>query len=118
MKTGFAAIGLILATAGAIPAVADELAAPAPAAAQIPFANHGGIWDWKADGKDAILIKSRDRHYYRATFMAPCFELPFAEHVGFVTDPRDVLDRFDSIVVDHDRCYFNSFQAIPRPGSW
>ena len=104
-----------LALCGGAPALADAPAAPD---AQIQFANHGGIWDWKADGKDAILIKSRSGRYYRATFLAPCFDLPFAERVGFVTDARDVLDKFQSIEVGGRRCTFQSFTQIPKPGSW
>jgi hypothetical protein len=99
-------------------AVLVAAATPADKPAEIAFANHGGIWDWKAEGHDAILIKSRSSEYYRATFIAPCFSLPFAERVGFVTDARDVLDRFDSITVGHEQCFFQSFTQIPKPGKW
>lgn len=109
-----------LALAASAPALGDTPApAPSPSAeAEIPFANHGGIWDWRADGPGAILIKSRSGHYYRATFMAPCIELPFAQRVGFVTDARDVLDRFQSITVGRDRCQFQTFTEIAKPGNW
>src|SRR5579862_3110017 len=101
-------------------AAATALAAdaPPPPNGEIAFANHGGIWDWRADGHDAILVKSRSGQYYRATFMSPCFSLPFAEQVGFVTDSREVLDKFQSIDVGHERCQFQTFTEIPKPGNW
>ena len=104
----------------AVCAAATALAAePAPPpSAEIAFANHGGIWDLKADGHDAILVKSRSGQYYRATFISPCFSLPFAERVGFVTDARDVLDKFQSIEVGRERCQFQTFTEVPKPGNW
>jgi hypothetical protein len=111
-------IALLSAAALLGPALAEEAAPTPPARSEIPFANHGGIWDWRADGPDAILIKSRSGHYYRATLMSPCFSLPFAQTVGFVTDPRDVLDRFSSIDVHGQNCAFTSFAEIPKPEKW
>lgn len=104
------------------PAATHATAQPAPQVlakdAEIPFANHGGIYDWRAEGRDAILIESIDHHFYRATFMAPCEDLPFVERVGFVTDARDTLDKFESIVVRHQECVFASFTEIPKPEHW
>jgi hypothetical protein len=85
---------------------------------EIPFVHQGGIYDWKADGTGAILIESLQHRYYRATFMAPCDQLPFTEHVGFATDALDTLDKFDSIVVGHQRCYFQTFTEIPKPAGF
>ena len=104
-------------------AIATAMASPVQAAdmprrAEIPFANHGGIWDWRADGRDAILIKSRNGAYYRATFMAECFGLPYTEQIGFVTQGTDTLDKFGSVLVRGQRCVFDSFTEIPRPGNW
>jgi hypothetical protein len=113
---------LALATVIASTATLADEAAPQTAAtsarAEIPFVNHGGIWDWKADGRDALLIKSRSGHYYRATFFGPCTNLPYANQVGFITDSRDVLDRYQSIQVDHERCQFQTFDEVPKPDKW
>jgi hypothetical protein len=92
--------------------------APAAQAAEIPFANHGGIYDWRADGNAAIIIESQNHHFYRATFLSPCYELKFHDRVGFVTDARDVLDKFDSIRTEHETCQFVSFDEIAKPEKW
>lgn len=91
--------------------------AGAARAASIPFADLGNIRDWRAEGHDAMLIESQRGQWFRATFFAPCFELPFAEQVGFVTDATGRLDRFSSILVNGERCYFRSFEEIAPPGN-
>jgi len=92
--------------------------APLAARAQIPFVSYGGVDDWRAEGTGAILIKARMGRYYRATFMAPCIDLPTAEHIGFETGALDTLDKFDSIVVRGRECSFRSFEEIPKPAKW
>lgn len=79
--------------------------------AEIPFANLGGIDDWRA-AKDALFIKSSSGRYYRATFIGPCPELPFAERIGFVTEPDGGLDKWSSVYVDGDRCWFRAFDEV------
>jgi hypothetical protein len=110
-------IATLAVCAACVPSVkADQPAALTPA--EIPFANHGGIYDWKADGENAILIKSLSRKYYRATFMSRCIGLPFAQTIGFVTTGTDTLDKFGSILLHHENCQFQSFEAIPKPDKW
>ena len=67
----------------------------------------------RADGRAGIYIESDDRKWYHATFMAPCENLPFTEHVGFRTTPPLPLDKFDSIEVRGENCYFNSMEKVP-----
>ena len=111
MKAAFALITLLLAAGAA--------AADAPSSrTEIIFANHGGIYDWRADGNDAMIIESRDQHYFRAKFLGPCPELNFRDRVGFVTDARDVLDKFQSVRVGDRTCNFISFDEIPKPEKW
>ena len=86
-----------------------------PAQASIPFTEFGNIYDWRADGNAGIYIQSDDRKWFHATFMAPCIDLPFAEHVGFRTTPPLPLDKFDSIVLRDEVCYFKSFEKVPGP---
>lgn len=83
--------------------------------AVIHFADLGGIRDWRADGSDAILIEGLNGRWYRATFFGPCIGLRFQESIGFVTDPGGSLDRFGSILVDGQRCWFRTFERIPAP---
>ena len=81
--------------------------------AVIDFVSLGGIEDWRAEGADAMLIRGRNGSWYRARFFGPCIGLRFRESVAFVTDGTDRLDRFSSVLVDGERCWFRSFEKIP-----
>jgi hypothetical protein len=89
-------------------------AAEAGSSAQIPFADLGGITNWEADGDRGLYIQARDRKWYYASFMGPCIGLEFRDRVGFVTEPGGELDKFSSVLVGDQRCYFKSF-APSRP---
>jgi len=86
-----------------------------PANASIPFSEFGRIYDWRADGRTGIFMESEDRKWYHATFIAPCENLPFTEHVGFRTTPPLPIDKFDSIEVRGENCYFNSLEQVAGP---
>ena len=80
----------------------------------IPFANLGGIQNWQAVGHDAIKIQGRRRNdWYLATFMRPCFALTGSVAVGFVLQPSGSVDRFSSIIVDGEQCWFKSLEKLP-----
>jgi len=86
--------------------------------ASIPFANHGGIWDWQPDRDKGLWVQSNNRKWYYATFMGPCFGLDFANTVGFDTGPMGSLDRWSAVYVPHrGKCTFNSFEASDGPPS-
>lgn len=89
--------------------------APASAEARIPFVNHGGINDWRADGSDAIYIQDNHRQWYRATFMGSCIDLPFAEVIGIETRGGDTFDRFGTVIVRGHRCAVSSFVKSDAP---
>lgn len=96
-------------------AVAASAADNPPANVRIPFANYGGIFDWRADGDHALYIQGRNRQWYHAELMGPCTDLPFAEHIGFVIEPSGDLDRFSAIVVHHHQCMFTSLTPSGPP---
>jgi hypothetical protein len=102
-------LALGLATASA---AADPPRAPAPPEASIPFANNGGIRDWRDDGKQALYIQDRYFRWYRVTLMTPSFDLPTALAIGFDTGPGDRFDRFSWIVVDGQRYAVQSLVRI------
>jgi hypothetical protein len=81
----------------------------------IPFAELGTIYDWRADGRAGIYIESVDRKWFHATFMAPCENLPFTEHVGFHTTPPLPIDKFDSIEVRGENCSFQTLEEVAGP---
>ena len=68
--------------------------------ASIPFASMGGIYDWAADGNSALYIQSINKQWYHVQLLAPSFDLPFAERIGFVSEPGSgTFDKFSSILV-------------------
>jgi hypothetical protein len=85
--------------------------------ARISFFNLS-VDDWKAEDGSAILIRTKDRHYYRATLMGPCPDLPFAVGVGFDTGPSEELDRFSAVLVQGRRCQFQELYEIPPVPGW
>jgi hypothetical protein len=42
----------------------------------------------------------------------PCSGIQFRDRVAFVTDGTDRLDKFSSVLVDGERCWFRSFEKI------
>jgi hypothetical protein len=105
----------LLAAAGG--AFAGEAAAPR---ASIPFANHGGIRDWKADRDQGVWIQDVHRQWYYAKLMAPCTGLNFAQAIGFDTHPLGRFDQFSAIVVPGPaggRCTVQSFTVSGAPPS-
>jgi hypothetical protein len=107
-----------------LPLAALALAAPsayaetAPASAEaqqdarIPFANNGGIRDWRSHDKDVLYVQDRQQTWYKATLMAPAFDLDSAQAIGFDTGPTDTFDRFSTVVVRGQRYAVQSLVRI------
>jgi len=105
----------LLAAAGA--ATASETS---PSKDYIPFANSGGIRDWKADRDQDVWVQDIHRQWYYAKLMAPCIGLNFAETIGFDTRPLGRFDKFSSIFVPGyggSRCAVQSFTVSGAPPS-
>jgi hypothetical protein len=81
--------------------------------AEIKFVDLGGIRDWRAEGNRALDIQSARGEWYRATFATPCDGLQFRDSIAFVTSGPNVLDRFGSVLVRGDRCWFETFERLP-----
>jgi hypothetical protein len=97
-------------------AAASAPAAPAaPVEARIPFANHGGIYNWEVENDRSILIQSQSGKWYRARLFNSCFDLPFSERVGFVTDSSGAFDKFSSIRVRGQTCHLSSLVETTAP---
>jgi hypothetical protein len=114
-----AALVAAVALTGAIPAsAAGPQAAPQEyadgAPTRVAFADFQAIYDWRADDQGALLLRTASDHYYRATFAAPCSKLPTAISIGFITEVAGPLDRWTSIYVDGDRCWFKTFAPVTR----
>src|SRR5262245_15122257 len=85
----------------------------------IPFANHGGIYDWHPNGNKGIWVQAANRHWYYATFFGgECFGLDTAPSVGFVTEPTGEFNRWSSIIVPRQlqpRCRLATFEPSAAP---
>jgi hypothetical protein len=82
----------------------------------IPFASmSGSIRDWQADGNQALYVQGIHKEWYRATLWTPCFDLPFAIAIGFKSDAMNRIDQFSSVIVEHERCQFKTFEKSGPP---
>jgi Family of unknown function (DUF6491) len=88
--------------------------APAPEA-QIAFANHGGIYNWQVVDNRTVLIQGQNRKWYKATLFSPCFDLPFAERLGFESNSDGSFDKFSSIQVRSQKCPLVSLVQSAAP---
>ena len=87
---------------------------PAPEA-QIAFANHGGIYNWQVVDDRTVLIQSQDRKWYKATLLSPCFDLPFAERLGFESNSDGSFDKFSAIQLRNQKCPLISLVETTAP---
>ena len=101
----------------AVPSGAVAAPAPARSEASIPFANHGGVDDWRAEGTRTIYFKDQHNKWYRATLMMPAFDLPFVETIGIDARPVGTLDKFGAVIVKGQRYPFASFESVSGPPS-
>jgi hypothetical protein len=81
----------------------------------IPFANHGGIRDWRVENNQTLLIEGVGGHWYRAKLMSPAIDLPFADRIGFISEPSGALDKFSTVVVRGRRYPIISLTAAEPP---
>lgn len=91
-----------------VPALAEERVS-------IPFADIGNIYNWHSDDSNELYVQSLNKDWYRITFWSPCTELPFAVGIAFVTDSIGSLDKFSSILVNGERCWFKTFEKSEAP---
>lgn len=96
-------------------ACALPLAATASDDARIPFANLGGIQDWRAADDDTLYIQGRTDQWYRAELLGPCVGLDFATTIGFEVQPTGTFDEFSSVIVDGRRCALRTFVEVAGP---
>lgn len=83
--------------------------------ASIPFADLGGIRNWRAGPENSLLIEGNTGHWYRATFFSRCTGLRFADVIALESRPSSTVDRFSSVIVDGQRCAFRTLVEIPDP---
>jgi Family of unknown function (DUF6491) len=85
--------------------------------ASIPFADLGGIEDWRANGDRGLWIRGRSHKWYYAELFGSCSGLNFRESIGFVIEPYGSFDKFSSIVVEGRICHIRTLkESMPPPG--
>ena len=99
----------------ALPASAHAAPPPAPPRAEIPFADHGGVDNWRAVSDREIWFEDLHHRWYRAILTSPAFDLPYAEYIGIDARPSGTLDKFGAIYVHGQHYPFASFEAMPGP---
>jgi hypothetical protein len=104
----------IAAVAADPPVVATPAGAPEPQAS-IGFANHDGIYDWRVVNDRTVLIEGLNRQWYKATLLSSCIDLPFAERIGFETNPDGSFDKFSSIKLRNQNCPLISLVKTAPP---
>jgi hypothetical protein len=83
--------------------------------ASIAFANHGGVWDWKAENSHTVYFQDRNKRWYRAELIGSAPDLPFVQFIGLDTKPADRLDRFSGIYVRGQHYVFKTFDQVAGP---
>lgn len=83
--------------------------------ASIPFANHGGIRNFEANGDRGIWIEDRQRRWYYARLIGPCQNLGHANGLAFDTRGSASLDKFGGVIVEREFCQFESLVTAEKP---
>ena len=116
MKKVFLAVALSALVAGCAGGAGyDPAVAASKPQASIPFANLRNIRDFHAVSDDTVFLQTRNRQWYRADLIGPCFGLPYANGIGIDARPQGTLDRFGTIIVGGERCKIGSLTPAESP---
>lgn len=97
-------------------AAGTAFAAPPEPQASIPFVSFKAIRTFDAVDRDTVYLQDRQRQWYRADVIGPCFDLPWAHAIGVDTHGSDTVDRYSTLIVDGQRCQLISLvQSGPPP---
>lgn len=115
MKNPIFLASLAVLAFGTAPAFAAQEPKAQPRA-EIPFVNHGGIWNWQAGEDDrTVYFQDLHRQWYKATLFRPAFDLPFANAIRVDAGPTDTLDKWGAIIIGHERYPFTAFEKVDGP---
>lgn len=95
--------------------LAGSASAAPPEEASISFVSSGSINNWRVIDRDTLYVQDVHRKWYRAELMGPCFDLNFAQAIGFDVRGTDRFDKYSSIVVRGQRCPVQSLVASAPP---
>jgi Family of unknown function (DUF6491) len=106
-------VGAILSMLACAASAVDPTTAPVPEA-QIPFAKNA-IWSWQVVDDKTVLIQTNSREWYKATLFGVCFNLSFANIVGFKANANGNFDKFSSIQLRDQTCPLASLVKTTAP---
>lgn len=107
---------MIAALAFATPALATPpTAAEPPREARIPFVNFGAVRNFRPVSDDVVYLQDRQRNWYRARLVGPCFNIRSALRIGVDTRPGGTLDNTSNFIVDGQRCPIESLVRSEEP---
>ncbi len=81
----------------------------------IPFANFHGIRNYETDGNDGLWLEDSRHRWYYATVAGPCWNLDFAQQIGYDTRGSTTFDKFSAIIVGQQRCQILSVVTANKP---
>ena len=99
---------LVLAALASAPTFAADTA-------EIPFANKGGIQDWRAETDRVLYVQGQNRQWFKAELLSDCIGLRFAERIAFETEASGAFNKFSSVKVDGRDCPVSSFEKSGPP---
>lgn len=114
-KSEFLVAVLLSVSISAAIAESPTTAQAAAPEARIPFANHGGIYNWQVLDNRTVLIQGQNRKWYKATLFSACIDLPFTQRLGFKSNADGSFDKFSSLKVRGQNCPLVSLVETTPP---
>lgn len=81
----------------------------------IPFANQGGIRNWRPVDDASLLIEDRHGQWYLARLQSASGDLAFAEGLAFLTEPGGAFGRLGAVLIKGVRYPVISLVKVPPP---
>lgn len=81
----------------------------------IPFADRGGIQNFKVIEDNVLLLEGRGKKWYRVTLFGSCQGLRFAQAIGYKTSPMGDFDDTSSIIVEDQVCRVRTIENWVEP---
>lgn len=67
---------------------------------------------WQPAGDTSILLEARLNEWYWIEVDPPCFDLPYAQKIGFKMTMNTLQSRFDDLLVGPEQCRIRSIRPI------
>ena len=89
---------------------------PRPGHASIAFADQpDGIRDWRVVDERTVYLQGNGNRWYRADLFQACFDLPYAQTLGFQTNPGGSFDETSAVIARGKRCPLKALTPVDGP---